>query len=340
MNGENSFYYPRTTEVITNALLTMFSKVIIYKFSSDGNKTKKINVPVTFGPQQKQSRGRTAEERRKYYPKVPRIQIVPTGMNVDAERKISVNNIREFIETGVNKEFRNEKDEIITSIEDTFMDYPPVPYNYNFTVHVICNTVTEQSQILENILPYFANVNSTLRIKEFIFLNLERDLPIEMGGINIDFPDSLSRDDRLELKSSFDLTVKGYMYKPVQGLNKINKISNNYNGGENNEMQDIHNHFILRSEYLDGEVIIPVDFKALLYDNNYYYLIISGNKIEINALTKSKYEIDDEFMNTNKTCDDYKEKFYLLFNTNESKFYILNNGTIEDINIEYTIKSG
>ena len=69
------------------------------------------------------------------------------------------------------------------------------------------------SQILENILPYF-NPKSFLRIKEFSFLNIERDIPVSITGPTFDFSEDLQNEDIKLTNATIGITIEAFMYRP------------------------------------------------------------------------------------------------------------------------------
>lgn len=241
MNGEQNYYYPQTIRQITNAVIGMWKNTVIYKFDKIGNKTKKIKVPVIFGPQTKMARARTDYEVHSYYPEIPRINVIPEGMSFASDRVISPNTRRFFNEEDVYFKDVNEKGEIITEINGLFSDFNPLPYDFTYQVNITCSTLSELSQVLENSLPYFGPKNTTMRVKEFDFLNLERDLRIELGGVAMELSEEISAEDTRTVSANFDLTVYGFIYRPIIGTKIVDTVLANifqYNpaGGDSEEI--------------------------------------------------------------------------------------------------------
>lgn len=226
MNGTHNYYYPETIRMITNAVIGMWDNVIIYKFNRIGGKTKKVNVPVIFGPQTKMARARNEVEANSYVPQIPRINVIPNGISFASDRVVSPNTRRFFNERDVHFKEVDDRDEIIREINGLFTDYNPLPYDFSYEINVICSTLSELSQILENTLPYFGPKNTTMRVKEFDFFNLERDLTVELGGIAMELSSELQHDETRTVSANFDLTVQGYIYRPVQGTKIVETVLN------------------------------------------------------------------------------------------------------------------
>ena len=221
MNGTVNYYYPKTIKMIHNAVIGMFSNIIIYKFDKMGNPIKEIQVPVQFGQQTRMQKALNDLERRKFYTQLPRINVNFNGLSIAADRVMSPHNERFFSEEDVEFELKDDKGEIIRSLNGLFSDYTPVPYDFSFTITVICSSLSESSQILENILPYFAPKNSTVRVREFEFLNMERDLITSIGGIETEFNAPQNASEPRIINVNFDFNVQGFIYRPVTGSELI-----------------------------------------------------------------------------------------------------------------------
>ena len=53
-----------------------------------------------------------------------------------------------------------------------------------------------------------------LRVKEFSFLNIERDLPVTIIGINTEFIDDMNNEDTKYSNASISFKVDAFMYRP------------------------------------------------------------------------------------------------------------------------------
>ena len=222
------YYYPRTVRAITIALLDMFNDIRVVKFDKNNNPVSEKSVPITFGPVEKYHQDRTedhyfdsdgVEHNNRYYLQIPRIAIVPNGIVYDADRATGVNEWRYWMKDQLNV---SESD-----LDSMISDYQPTPYNFNFTVYVKNDSMDYLSQILENILPYF-NPTLMLRVKEFSFLNVERDIPVTLDGVGYDFIEDESAPDTRFVNATMNLTVKGFMYRPFISSSVIKVIESKY----------------------------------------------------------------------------------------------------------------
>lgn len=272
------YYYPRTIRAITIALLDMFNDIRVVKYDKDNNPISEKNVPITFGPVEKYHQDRTedhyfdannVEHNNRYYLQIPRIALVPNGLVYDPERATGVNEWRYWMQETLELS-ESDVDEVIS-------DYQPTPYNFNFTVYIKNDSMDYMSQILENILPYF-NPTLMLRVKEFSFLNVERDIPVTLDGVGYDFIDDESAPDTRFVNATLNLTVKGFMYRPFL-LSKVIKVINSkyINGSNGAFIEGFHTSGVLTSgggvPLIPGEVPSSGDYLTSGHfqgDNNEY----------------------------------------------------------------------
>jgi len=201
-----SYFYASTLENITTALLEKFSHMEIHRFNKDRTQLIKIvNVPILFAPTEKAYQTRaedyTAESESKgirYYQTLPRLALNLNSITYDPSRATGVNEQREFI----------------AGNGETRVDLMPTPYNFGYTLSIRAEYLTDLSMIIEGVLPYF-NPQLYLRVKEFSWMNIERDLPVILNNFTPAFSDELNKEQKRQLDATIDFTVQGFMYKPI-----------------------------------------------------------------------------------------------------------------------------
>lgn len=222
-----TYYYARTGYQIAVALLDMFNDMRVYKYDKQGNVIEEHPVYVTFAPRDKIHDDRTennyvdssnVQHGERYYLKTPRIAIKPTGIVRDSSRAKAANQWR-YWKTDVPIDD--------TTLYKALSDYEPTPYTFGFELSIMSRSMDYFYQIIENILPYF-NDKLTLRVKEFSFLNIERDLQVSMDGLNLDFSDQMGEFDIRECNGTINLNVEGYLYRPFVWSNVIKTIKSQY----------------------------------------------------------------------------------------------------------------
>lgn len=223
-----TYYYPKTLFGITVALLNMFNEIKVVKHDSSGTSLGEKNVPITFAPTEKYHKDRiedhyvdadNIENNQRYYLQIPRMAMTLNGIAYSPDRASGANQWRYWFQKSLGLS-QGEIDQI-------YSDYQPTPYDYNFSLYIRTDHIDCLAQILENILPYF-NPKLMLRVKEFSFLNIERDLPVSMDGVNPDFSDDMTENDSRHVNASINLTVEGWMYRPVVQSKVIKIINSNY----------------------------------------------------------------------------------------------------------------
>lgn len=222
MRGPDDYYYPNTLKKMVVACLNIFKDVVVYKYNTGGDIVEKLDVPVIFGTQKALHKARTHKEQKEYVPTFPRIEVAMNGLTLDEARLVSPNTTRFFNIEDVKWKVVDEREQILTEINGAFLDFNPLPYNYNFTVNVYTESMDYLSQIIENVFPYFGMSNSTMRIREFDFLNIERDINITIGSPELDLAREVGIGERRQANSNFTVMLEGWMYRPVKS-SKITK---------------------------------------------------------------------------------------------------------------------
>ena len=206
-----------------------------YDFSAytSGNAVQRITVPITFGPMEKDYLARTENHEyiasatdtsgytqveaygQRYYVQLPRMALSLNGIAYNSQRSYGSNEWAEYYAELVQAR-GSQFDQLVKTFQ-------PTPYDFNYTLYIATDSMDYISQILENILPYF-NPKLFLRVKEFSFLNVERDLPVSIDGVQPEFiSNEIPDDDRRYVNATLNLTVEAYMYRPFE-YDKIIKI--------------------------------------------------------------------------------------------------------------------
>jgi len=220
--GGKVYYYPETIRNVTVALLDMFDDFYIKRYdktpSRDAGIVKTVRVPIMFGPVEKRHFDELRNGQDGYQaPPVPRMSLILNGIEYDPARASGLNELRHFYNSNLE----------LKDLDQFFSDLNPAPYNYNYTLSIQTQSVSDFSQIVEQILPYF-NPMRYLRVKEFIFLNVERDLPVLMGGITPNFTDTLEVGDKRKVDGDIELKIQGWMYRPIDATKIIKQINSKF----------------------------------------------------------------------------------------------------------------
>jgi len=217
-----SYYYPRTIQRVTTAFFTIFNNMKVIRYDRDGVAIKEYSVPITWGPIDKHRDIKLEDyndSMEAYYTTLPRIAITGPNMTYNGERATDVNGMRQHYSEAIG----------LNDIDSFYSDPVPAPYDYNYTVHIKSDSMDYMNQILENILPCF-NPTTYIRVKEFSFLDIERDLKVLMtGGANPEFdPFDQGEDNRRIIDVQLDFSVEGFMYLPISNTKIIKIIDSDY----------------------------------------------------------------------------------------------------------------
>ncbi len=243
------FYYPETIRGIVIALTDLFNDLKVERRDSSGTLIKTIRVPITFAPQEKtQFLKLQKQSGQRVHMKVPRLALSLTGITYDESRASGVNELRHFFDANL----------AVETQDSMFEDNNPTPFNFNFSLFVRTDSLQDFSQIIENILPYF-NPTLNLRVKEFSFLNIERDLPTTLAGVSPDFLFDQPEDNMRFVNAELEILVKGWMYRPIAEAKIIKTINSKF--------------FI--TDFSDQEVISGSDEFEIANE----YIITSGGEI-------------------------------------------------------------
>ncbi len=212
------FYYPRTIRSVIVSLSQVFTNILCYNFDSISGDTsaaiQRIPVPVKFGPQDKKFLSRTEEESgQRYQVQLPEISIELKSIQYSEKRATGTNEYRFF--TDPNTPFHD--------LNSFFEDTQPAPYDFSFNLRIRTNSLDHSFQIFEQILPIF-NPTITLRIKEFKFLNISRELKVRLDSTSLEFQEPMTQDDRREIISTIPIVVEAVLYKPTSTSKIIKEI--------------------------------------------------------------------------------------------------------------------
>lgn len=236
-----TFYYPKTYKNITIAMLDMFNQMYVEKYNTSGNVVKQKQVPIQFGNIEKMQADRleahyfdttNAEYGERYYLTIPRMALKFDGISYNADRAYGVNDWMHFL----GQEWETN------DIQQVFKNYAPAPYDYNYTLYIKTDSMDYLAQLLENILPYF-NPSVFLRVKEFSFLNIERDLKVTLNSINPELVEDMNNEDTKYSNCSLSFTVEGWMYRPWSYGSIIKVINTKYFVGSGLSATDIHDEY-------------------------------------------------------------------------------------------------
>jgi hypothetical protein len=223
------YFYNSSLKNLTIAMMSLFNDINVKRYGDDGIETKTIRVPIKFGPQSKYYQSRTEDASgQRYYIQLPALSIVPNGFAFNSGRSTSSKEPRALL----NPEQYENPDEFL-------VDMMPSPWDVNFSVGIRTESFQDFSQIIEQIIPFFAP-SVYLRVKEFNTVNLERDIKVTLNGLSPEFTDSLEQDERREVNGTLDFTAEAFFYGPITSAAIIEKITTQYGLNPNHNVIDTY----------------------------------------------------------------------------------------------------
>jgi len=314
LRGKTGYFYPQTTKRMLVAVLNIMSGIVVYKYDKNGQIIGDVPVEILSGPAQVKHRGRTNEDQMEYFPKFPRIEVHYEGMNFDEDRLVSPETKRFWNAENVNVNIKDHEDFVLLDLNGLFADFSPIPYNYVFSINIFAEYIDHISQIIENIFPYFTPANTTLRVKEFDFLNIQRDIKITLGNPAIQFDSQdIVAGDRRQVSCNFSLTLDGYMYRKVEASKIINssicKIFVDPSPASNVMYTNnvIYQYPALFTDYVEISPEIKVEYDITIIPNTESIEIKIGSVDEFNVFTEIKSiavdSTDIVFYNRNSNGD-------------------------------------
>ena len=186
----------------------LFNEIQVDRYDSAGTKLQTVNVPIEYGPKQKFIQRVTSDPEltRTVSTTLPRLGFEFTGMSYAPQRKLnSAHKITRGVNTG--------------GLDFNYM-YTPVPYDFNFTLHVLVRNTEDGTQIVEQIVPFFTP-DFTVTMKMVPELNLNMDVPIELQSATSDDSYEGDLDSRRIQTWQLDFIIKGYLFGPIKKLKYI-----------------------------------------------------------------------------------------------------------------------
>jgi hypothetical protein len=186
----------------------LFNEIQVDRYNDTGTKIQTLNVPIEYGPKQKFIQRVTSDPtlNREISATLPRLGFEFTGMSYAPQRKLnSAHKISRGVNTG--------------GLDFNYM-YTPVPYDFNFSLHVLVKNTEDGTQIVEQIVPFFTP-DFTVTMKMVPELSLNMDVPIELQSVASDDSYEGDFDSRRIQTWQLDFTVKGYLFGPIKKFKYI-----------------------------------------------------------------------------------------------------------------------
>jgi hypothetical protein len=205
------FYHGCTRKLVV-AFGSLFDEIYVSRKNPDGSELKKIKVPISYGPKEKFFRKINELDRNGSREAVenilPRIGFEITSMTYDTARKLN----------SLNKTYLPRTESGMTMS----YSYSEVPYNIEFTLHIMARNIDDGYQIVEQILPYFTP-DFTIAMN-FTDIGKKIDVPIVLNSVNSTEEYEGDLQDRRLITHMLSFTAKSYFFGPISTSSIIKEI--------------------------------------------------------------------------------------------------------------------
>jgi hypothetical protein len=191
----------KLTEKYTIALLDLFDDMQISYRKSDGS-SQYVTIPLKF----------RSRERAANLSEQETEEIIKGNTGIIPRLSLVLNTIEKAPERTTNKYIRSHEIQFEDGLKYTLNS---VAYNWSFSILLLARTVTESSQIIEQIAPMF-RPSYTLNINEIEMLEEPTTIPLDLLDIQMDIQDEHDDDDIRTIVTEFSFTLRGNMYLPIK----------------------------------------------------------------------------------------------------------------------------
>lgn len=199
----NSSFYNRSIRNTVLAFGSLFESIYVTRYETDGvTEKEKIRVPLSYGSKEKfiwkLSQESSLSKNSRVQIVLPKLGFEMTTMLYDPTRKI-------------NRTI--QRADLIDNI--FYKSYSEVPYVISFSLFAFTRNMDDMLQIVEQILPNFTpEYTITIKMNE---MYPQVDIPIVLNNLNIAEDYEGTFENRRALISTFDFSVKTYVYPKLCG---------------------------------------------------------------------------------------------------------------------------
>ena len=202
----------------------LFSQIPLVRYKDDTQEVERFIISLIYAPKEQYVHrlNDDPELNARVQVVIPTLSYEMMGLSYDATRK-QITNIKNFVSTP----------------EGVFSQYNPVPYNFDFDLHLYSRTFEDAHQVVEHITSYFTP-DYTIKVNMIPELGITKELPIILNSIDrdVDYEGDREASSR-RIIFSFHFTVKGFIFgKITDSTDKLitHSITNIYNKIESTDV--------------------------------------------------------------------------------------------------------
>ena len=203
-------FYNKSVRNTVIAFGSLFNNIKVSRKNSAGVEIKQIKIPISYGNKAKFIR-RLREEYSltsgvEVSMTLPRIGFELSSVEYDTARKTNtLNRLKSYNPLLTDGQVKS--------------NYSSVPYNLNFGLYIMTETVDDGLQIIEQIAPYFTP-EFTVNLNLVDDLHQNVDVPIVLNNSTVESVTEgpMKTSDLRSVMWNLDFTAKSYMYSPVKDV--------------------------------------------------------------------------------------------------------------------------
>jgi hypothetical protein len=184
---------------------TLFNNIYLTRNNANGTVAQTIKVPLTYAPKEKMLARLTGDPSltNQVALTLPRMSFEILGYQYDGQRKL--NTI-----------------EKITKKTETDADYVynPVPYDFQFLLHIMVKNAADGTRIVEQILPYFTP-EFTVTANILPSIAKSYDIPVVLYDTIVQDLYDGSFQQRRTIVWTLSFSMKGYLFGPIKSKQLI-----------------------------------------------------------------------------------------------------------------------
>lgn len=207
-DAEGTLFF-NSTRTYTLSLLTIFSDIKHYVRKDDGTLGEEV-IPIQFGNYEKSIALEDIKSKDTNWNIVPRMILGFEGMNRAGDR--TLNKDHKF-------SMKVEKDGS-TVLRHSLNS---IPYDFQFRLLIQARGMNEAFQIVEQILPKF-RPSFPVEVKEFPLFEETTKTQVLIADPSFDIIEEMEEEDINIINISFDITLRGNLYPPINIIAPIEVI--------------------------------------------------------------------------------------------------------------------
>jgi hypothetical protein len=208
-------FYNRIIRKMVVGFGNLFDNITLVRYNPDLSEQQRLIVPIAYASKEDYVMRLQQDYNlnKKVQITLPRFSFEMTGFTYDSSRKQNTNT----------KSFVQQQNGSVLS------QYNPVPYNFDFDLHLYVRNIEDGTQILEHILSYFTP-DYTLKLNLIPEMGIVKEIPVVLNSTSqeIQYEGDHSADTRVVIWT-LNFTVKGFIFGATNAVGLIrNSITNVY----------------------------------------------------------------------------------------------------------------